>query len=110
LRKADIFLWCAKIYYGIVHLEVNPRDVLTKEALETDLISKPSGRLEIPASTFAGLSHARHAFWLSASSFFSPRISAPYRTRSFVLLPPSTCNAVRGRRYATGSDWHHQHL
>lgn len=26
LRKADVFLWCAKIYYGLVHHEAKPRD------------------------------------------------------------------------------------
>lgn len=27
LRKSDIFLWCGKIYYGIVHRAVEPRDL-----------------------------------------------------------------------------------
>ena len=30
LPKHIVFLWCAKIYYGIMHLEVQPRDPRTK--------------------------------------------------------------------------------
>jgi hypothetical protein len=37
LRKADIFLWCAKIYYGLVHLEVCPRNPTTKVPLKPTL-------------------------------------------------------------------------
>ena len=30
LQKYVVFLWCAKIYYGITHFEVQPRDGTTK--------------------------------------------------------------------------------
>jgi hypothetical protein len=43
LRKADIFLWCAKIYYALVHLEVKPRHPKTKAPLAPTL---PAYRLE----------------------------------------------------------------
>lgn len=34
LRKSDIFLWCGKIYYGLIHDSVLPRDPYTKTPLD----------------------------------------------------------------------------
>ena len=34
LRKADVFLWCAKIYYGLLHHEAKPRDWRTNQSFE----------------------------------------------------------------------------
>ena len=37
LRKCDVFLWCAKIYYALVHNMVVPRDWATRKPLEPQL-------------------------------------------------------------------------
>ena len=34
LRKSDIFLWCGKIYYGLIHGDVLPRDPYTRTPLD----------------------------------------------------------------------------
>lgn len=37
LRKSDIFLWCAKIYYGMILKDVKPSDLRTKKPFEPKL-------------------------------------------------------------------------
>lgn len=75
LRKADIFLWCAKIYYGIVHLEVNPRDVRTKEALQP--ISSPSLLEDVRFLLRLLQGFRKRVMLFGYPSFFGNSISTP---------------------------------